>query len=183
MASPEICNPPTVKSAIKTLIHLINKAQKSITIQLLNYHVDIYRSSKKFTSIDSALRQAAKRGVQVKLLVSDWNKRKPGINGLKALVKVPNIQVKFATIPPFSQGFIPYARVIHSKVMRIDQNISWVGTSNWGYDYFYKSRNVEVVTQSIKVAGILDKLFLDLWNSTYSYPVMPYKEYTPPKIK
>jgi phosphatidylserine/phosphatidylglycerophosphate/cardiolipin synthase-like enzyme len=183
LASPEICNPPCVGSAIKALIHLINRAQKGISIQLLNYHVDIYESSKSFTIIDNALRGAAQRGVKIKLLVSDWNKREPGVKGLKALVEVPNIQVKFATIPPFSQGFIPYARVIHSKVMRIDHKISWIGTSNWGYNYFYKSRNVEVVTHSVKVAKILDKLFISLWNSKYSYPVQPDKEYTPPKIK
>ena len=47
--------------------------------------------------------------------------------------------------PRRSRGFIPYARVIHSKVMRVDDDLCWVGTSNWGYDYFFRSRNVEVV--------------------------------------
>jgi len=116
-------------------------------------------------------------------MVADWNKRKPDVEALKELVKVQNIQVKFVTIPSFSEGFIPYARVIHSKVMRIDQNISWIGTSNWGYEYFHRSRNIEVVTHVNEVAKILDELFLGLWTSSYSYPVLPNKEYSPPKIK
>jgi phosphatidylserine/phosphatidylglycerophosphate/cardiolipin synthase-like enzyme len=182
VASPPACNPHGVKSAVDVLIKLIDGAKKKITVQLLNYHVDIYRSSEKFTVIDDALRRAAKRGVDVKLLVSDWNKRKPGVNGLKDLVKVAGIRIKFATIPVYSKGFIPYARVIHSKVMRIDDRVSWVGTSNWGKRYFYGSRNVEVVTLQPAVAKTLDRLFEQLWNSSYCCPVEPGKEYQPPRI-
>ena len=182
VASPFAQTPRGIPDALDTLIGLINNAKKQITIQLLDYHTEIYKSEKKFTVIDEALRKAASRGVQVKLLVADWNKRKPGVNGLKELVKVPNIEVKFATIPVYSKGFIPYARVIHSKVMRIDDVISWVGTSNWGDRYFYQSRNIEVVTHEPEVAKILTQLFQRLWDSPYTYPVEPDKEYEPPKI-
>jgi phosphatidylserine/phosphatidylglycerophosphate/cardiolipin synthase-like enzyme len=108
---------------------------------------------------------------------------KPGIDALKKLVRTPDIQIKFATIPQSREEFIPYARVIHSKVMRIDENISWVGTSNWGYRYFYKSRNIEVVTREPTVANTLDCLFNQLWKSSYAYPVDPEKDYEPPRIK
>ncbi len=181
-ASPEEYNPPGVKSALKTLIQLIDKAQKRITVQLLSFHEDIYGSKERFTLISDALTRAAERGVTVQMVVSDWNKRKPRVDDLKRLVQVPNLHIKFATIPQSKEGFIPYARVIHSKVMRIDDHISCVGTSNWAYSYFYKSRNVEVVTQNPSVARILDRLFNQLWNSSYTYPVEPGKEYTAPRI-
>lgn len=181
VASPELFNPPGVNSALKALIRLIDGAKKKITVQLLNYHMDIYNSQDKFTEIDDALRRAAGRGVSVKMLVADWNKRNPGVNGLKGLTIVRGVTVKFGTIPGHSGGFIPYARVIHSKVMRIDENISWVGTSNWGHRYFYTSRNIEIVTHDRKVAKTLDRLFNELWNSKYTYPVEPDKEYTPPR--
>ena len=181
VGSPDEYNPPSVKSAIKTLVDLIDHAKKKITIQLLDYSTDIPRSEEKFTAIDNALRRAAARGVQVRLLVSDWNKDKPEVESIQALAKLKNFEVKFATIPEFSGGYIPYARVIHSKVMRIDDTISWVGTSNWGYGYFYKSRDVEVVTHIKEVARVLDQLFNELWKSSYTYFVDPAKEYTPPK--
>ena len=95
---------------------------------------------------------------------------------------MPGIVVKFATIPPSREGFIPYARVIHSKVMRIDKDLSWVGTSNWGHGYFYTSRNVEVITYNPSIAQTLDRLFSRLWKSPYTYPVEPGKEYEPPVI-
>ena len=182
VASPAAYNPPGIKNSLAVLTGLIDKSKKKITIQLLDYHVDVYKSIEKFTIIDNALRRAAGRGVDVKLLVSDWNKRKPGVNGLKDLVKVPGISVRFATIPEHSKGFIPYARVIHSKVMRVDNDLSWVGTSNWGKRYFFGSRNVEVVLRRKKTARILDRLFDQLWNSPYCYPVDPEKEYSPPRI-
>jgi phosphatidylserine/phosphatidylglycerophosphate/cardiolipin synthase-like enzyme len=95
---------------------------------------------------------------------------------------VKNIEIKFVTIPPFSGGFIPYARVIHSKVMRVDEDVSWVGTSNWSYDYFFKSRNVEVILRLPEAAGVLDEIFLSLWNGPYAQRLDPEKEYTPPRI-
>ena len=182
VAAPGDYNPPGVKDALLTLVRLIDEAQKRITIQLLKYRTDIYKSPEKFTHIDNALRRAAARGVAIKMVVSDWNKHAPEVTGLQALAKVPGIQIKFATIPAYSKGFIPYARVIHSKVMRIDEGICWVGTSNWGYRYFYNSRNVEVVSHNRQAAKILDRLFDELWNSAYTYPVDPEKEYKPPKV-
>lgn len=182
VASPAAYIPPGIEDSLVELVRLIDGAKKKITVQLLDYHVDVYGSAEKFTTIDDALRRAAARGVDVKLLVSDWNKRKPGVDGLKDLVKVTGIQVRFATIPRYSEGFIPYARVIHSKVMRVDDGISWVGTSNWGKRYFFGSRNIEVVSFVPGLAKTLDRLFQQLWNSGYSYPVEPNKEYSPPRI-
>ncbi len=116
------------------------------------------------------------------MLVSNWNLRAPQVEGLRELARVPNIEVKFAVIPPFPGGFIPYARVIHSKVMRVDDDLSWVGTSNWGHDYFFRSRNVEVVLRLPQVARVLDEIFLSLWNGPYVHKLDPDKKYQPPRI-
>jgi phosphatidylserine/phosphatidylglycerophosphate/cardiolipin synthase-like enzyme len=182
VAGPEKINPPGVVSALKILIKLIDGAEKKITVQLLSFDEEIGKSTERFTIISDALKRAAGRGVAVHILVSDWNKRKPAVDDLKHLVRVPGIEIKFATIPPSGEGFIPYARVVHSKVLRIDKDLSWVGTSNWGYGYFYTSRNVEVVTHDPSIAQTLDRLFISLWNSPYTYPVEPGKEYEPPAV-
>lgn len=181
VATPEAYNPPGVESALTVLVRLLDGARKSVTIQLLDYKEDIYGKEEKFTTISGALTRAAGRGVKIRMLVSDWNKREPRVDALKRLVQVPNIDIRFAAIPQRPDEFIPYARVIHSKVMRIDGEISWVGTSNWGYGYFYNSRNVEVVTGDAAVGKKLDGLFQQLWSSEYTEPVDPKKEYTPPR--
>ncbi len=184
VSSPGSFNPPGVKSGIDVLLNLIDKAKKHITVQLLDYSEARYGASKTYEDIGNALSRAAGRGVRVRMLVSDWNKRKPKVDSVKKLAKVPNIQVKFVTIPQSKKaGFIPYARVIHSKVMRIDDTLCWVGTSNWGYGYFYSSRNVEAVVHDPPTAKTLDRLFQQLWTSPYAYPVEADKEYAPPKRK
>jgi len=182
LASPGKFNPPGVKAALPELVHLIDGAKRHITIQLLNYSTYRHHKKKRFLDIDNALRAAATRGVDIKMMVSDWNKREPAIEDLKSLAAVPGITVKFVTIPPSKEGFIPYARVIHSKVMRVDDDVCWVGTSNWGYDYFYASRNLELVIRNRAIADKLDKLFADLWNSSYGMGVNPKAVYKPPRI-
>ncbi|NOZ13422.1 MAG: phospholipase [Acidobacteria bacterium] len=182
VASPGKFNPPGVNAALPELLNLIGKAKKKITIQLLNYSTWRYHSKKRFFDIDAALRAAAKRGVRVRMMVSDWNKRKPAVRDVQSLAAVPGITVKFVTIPPSKTGFIPYARVIHSKVMRVDDTVCWIGTSNWAYDYFYSSRNLELVIRNRKIANTLDMLFSNLWNSAYAVKVKPKADYKPPRI-
>lgn len=180
-ASPEKFNPPGIESSLKWIKKIISGAEKSISIQLLNYKTGVYKSDREFTELYEVLEKAASRGVQIRVAVADWNLKKPGIGSIKSLAEVKGIIVKVFTIPEFSKGFIPYSRVIHSKVMRVDDNISWVGTSNWGFDYFYSSRNVEVVLKIKKVASILDSLFEELWDSGYGEILDPGKEYIAPK--
>lgn len=180
VASPDNCKPLGVWGALGGLLKLLNGARRRVTVQLLSYSTAMPRGS--FLLIDRALRQAAGRGVKVSLLVSDWNLRPPALAGLKELARVPNIDVRYAVIPPARRGFIPYARVIHSKVMRVDDDVCWVGTSNWGYEYFCESRNVEVILKRPDIARVLDSLFLSLWNGPYVHKLDPESEYRAPKI-
>ena len=182
VASPAPFNPPGVHGALETLIRLLDQAQERVTVQLLSYSVEGGKEGGPFILIDRALRRAARRGVRVQLLVSNWNLRRPHVDGLRELARVANIEIRFAVIPQAQQGFIPFARVIHSKVMRIDDDLCWVGTSNWGYDYFFSSRNIEVVLRRPAVARVLDELFLSLWNGPFVQRLDPDREYHPPRI-
>jgi len=184
VASPEKFNSPGIGNALETLVGLLDGARRQVSVQLLSYSTAAPKGKggARFLVIDQALRRAAGRGVSVRLLVSDWNLRQPGLDSLRDLARVTNIEVKFAVIPPAGRGFIPYARVIHSKVMRVDDDVCWVGTSNWGYDYFFASRNVEVVLRRPAAARVLDEIFLSLWNGPYVHKLDPEKEYQPPRI-
>jgi len=181
VASPIACNPPGVGEALEALVAAIDHARSRVTVQLLSYSIEA-GGGEKFLAIDQALRRAAARNVRVRLLVADWNLRASQLAGLKGLAREPNIEVRFVVIPPASRGFIPYARVVHSKVMRVDDDLCWVGTSNWGYDYFFKSRNIEVMLQRPNIARVLDEIFLSLWNGPYAHKLEPDKEYQAPKI-
>lgn len=163
------------------LIKLIDGAKKELFFHVLTYSPSS-RGREYYAALDNALRRAAVRGVKVHVMTSDWSKRKPTIDHLKSLSVIPNIEVKMTTIPVWSGGFIPFARVDHRKILIIDDSDCWLGTSNWEKSYFYAGRNIGVVVQNFKIVKKLKDIYLQSWNGEYSYNVKPEIEYTPPKI-
>lgn len=126
------------------------------------------------------MRAAAQRGVKIKLMVSNWNTEAPAIAYLKSLALLPNVEIRVVTLPKASEGFIPFARVIHSKTMSIDGKVAWVGTSNWAGGYFDLSRNLEVVMRNEQMAQRIAALHQQLWDSPYAAPLDVNKTYPKP---
>ncbi len=163
------------------IVHLIDSARERVRLQLLTYN-PVGRDGDYYHELESALRCAAARGVTVQLLLADWCKRSYIIPYLKSLTLVPRIEVRLTSIPGWSGGFIPYARVIHAKYLVVDGNRFWLGTSNWAKDYFHVSRNVGLVGGGGDVGGQLDRFFLTGWDSPYTETVRPEIEYERPRI-
>jgi phosphatidylserine/phosphatidylglycerophosphate/cardiolipin synthase-like enzyme len=162
------------------LVALIDGAKTDVSVQLLTYRPVSGREYD--ATLDGALRRAAARGVRVRLLVADWCKRASTIPHLKSLAPLPNFGVRMMTIPQWSGGFVPYARVIHAKYMVVDGRAAWVGTSNWERDYFHESRNVGVVIESATIAARLTSFFDGNWDGEYAYDVKPEVAYEVPRI-
>lgn len=179
VASPPQLNPPGIRSALEALLELLSAAKKSIRIQLLDY-APVSGKPLFWPEIDNALRAAAVRGVKVQLLVSHWNTEEAEIPHLKSLSLVPGIEIRIATIPEHSSGHIPYARVVHSKYMVVDDKVLWLGTSNWSRGYFYASRNVELIFRVPDLARQGFEIFERLWNSPYCEKIDINKVYPKP---
>ncbi len=167
---------------LPALVELIDGAQERVRIQLLNYKTSDYQG-RYFDELDAALRRAAARKVPVELMVADWSKKRWTIEGLQSLQCMPRIDVKLVTLPEHSSGFIPYARVVHAKYLVVDGQRAWLGTSNWGRDYFHSSRNVGLVVDGAPFAAQLDAYFEDLWTSEYAALVEPGARYEAPRTK
>ncbi len=166
---------------LPALLAAIEGAQQRVRVQLLSYKTYGY-GGETFTDLDDALRAAASRGVQIELLLADWNTGRSAIAGLKSLQKETGIEVRMVTIPEAKQGFIPFARVVHCKYMTVDGHFAWVGTSNWSPDYFYQSRNLGLVVEGSSFARDLDGFFEDLWQGPYVETVDPEREYEAKRI-
>jgi phosphatidylserine/phosphatidylglycerophosphate/cardiolipin synthase-like enzyme len=179
--SPEGYLPDPATWDLPKLVKLIDGAKRSVRVQLLTYRARS-RDGGAFPELEDALKRAAARGVEVSLLVADWSKRKGTIEGLQALRQVPGLTVKLVTIPRWSGGFIPFARVVHAKYMVVDGERAWVGTSNWERDYFTQSRNVGVIVEGEAFAKRLERFFGDTWASPYAAEVDPKAAYTAPNI-
>ncbi len=147
------------------LLDMIRSAESSIRIQLLSYS-PLSREG-LYEHLDFALRKAAARGVHVQMILSDWNFYSPRIEYIKSLHAIPNIDIKFSTIPEASEGYIGYARVEHCKFMVVDDKAFWLGTSNWSESYFYRGRNLGIVLENEKLSGRVGQIFLKSWNSEY----------------
>jgi phosphatidylserine/phosphatidylglycerophosphate/cardiolipin synthase-like enzyme len=181
VASPRDLLPPGVAWDLPRMVQLLDAATASITIELLTYRADTDQGL--WDELEAPLVRAAARGVQVQLLLADWSKRPRTIGGLQKLARIPNIAVRLTTIPPWSGGFIPFARVSHAKALVVDGRRAWLGTSNWEKDYFYKSRNVGVIVDDPALAAQIARFFATLWQSPYAVPVDPDAVYTPPRIE
>jgi phosphatidylserine/phosphatidylglycerophosphate/cardiolipin synthase-like enzyme len=179
--SPQGYLPDPATWDLPRLVGLIDGAGRSVRVQLLTHRARS-RDGEEFLELEGALKRASARGVKVELLVSDWSKRAGTIEGLQALHAPPNLIVKIATLPRWSGGFIPYARVVHAKYMVVDGQSAWLGTSNWERDYFTETRNVGLIVEGAAFARELERYFSDIWTSPYSAEVDPRATYTPPPI-
>lgn len=183
VASPNAYNPSGVGDSQTALPKLLGEAKTEVRIQLLDYVPLSYGPDQQrpfYPVIDNALRAALARGVKVKLMVSNWNTEQPGIYHLKSLALLPGMEIRIVTLPQASSGFIPYARVLHSKTMSIDDKIAWIGTSNWSGGYLDNSRNLELVLRNEKMAVRLDELHEQTWSSPYAQPLDILKDYPKP---
>jgi phosphatidylserine/phosphatidylglycerophosphate/cardiolipin synthase-like enzyme len=182
LASPKAFNPPGVGDSETELPRLLAEARTEVRVQLLDYVPLSYAPGRRpyYALIDNAIRSALARGVTVKLMVSNWNTEKPAIDYLKSLAVLPGMELRIVTLPQAAGGFIPFARVTHSKTMVIDGRLAWVGTSNWAGGYFDKSRNLEVVLRNEKMAARIAALHEQLWASPYAQPIEIGRDYPKP---
>jgi phosphatidylserine/phosphatidylglycerophosphate/cardiolipin synthase-like enzyme len=182
VASPWRRNPNGVGDSESELTTLIGEAKSDIVIQVLDYNPTTYGRPKHFYAvIDNALRDAAVRGVKIKLLVSHWNTDQPAIDHLKSLSLIPGIEVRIITIPEAKEGRIPFARTAHSKYMVADGKVAWIGTSNWAGGYLDQSRNLEIVVKDAALAARAAKMHAHLWDSPYTAPLDVQKTYSKPR--
>ena len=182
VASPAQLLPPGVAWDLPQLIELIDRANHRVRVQVLTYRASD-RGGEPWTELDDALRRAAARGVRVELLVADWSKRRPTIDGLQQLARARGIEIRLVSIPAWSGGFIPYARVVHAKLLAVDGRAAWLGTSNWEKDYFYRSRNVGLVIEEPGLAARIDLFFEAGWSSRYAERLDPDATYQPPRVQ
>ncbi len=181
VASPPFLTPKDIRPSIEALVDLIDQAQQTVRVQLLTYS-PISGQDHFWPRLDNALRSAAVRGVKVRLLVSDWVLGGRALPHLKALTLIPNLEVKVASIPEAKEGHIPFARVIHSKYLVVDEVHLALGTSNWEESYFTESRNIELVFRDSPLATEAARIHDRLWNSRYAFALDPARGYEKRKV-
>ena len=179
--SPAEVTPSKCNSEISELVRIIKNSKERLCIQMYSYSLKGEKNGEEFDNIDKVLRNAASRGVKIKIIFSNWAIKKGATESIQALSTVPNIEIKFSSIPEYSGGFIPYSRVEHCKYFISDSKYSWVSTGNWERGYFYESRNATMIIQNKKINSLLEEVFLRDWNGNLTEFVDANREYKPVK--
>jgi phosphatidylserine/phosphatidylglycerophosphate/cardiolipin synthase-like enzyme len=181
VASPPALLPAGVAWDLPRLVALIDGAKASVEVELLTYRAD--DDGAAWDELEAPLIRAAARGVTVRLLLADWSKRKKTLAGLQRLARSSKIELRLISVPAWSGGFIPYARVAHAKLMVVDGARGWLGTSNWERDYFYQSRNVGLLLEDRAVVTQLAAFFASAWQSPYTAVFDPAAAYEAPRVE
>jgi phosphatidylserine/phosphatidylglycerophosphate/cardiolipin synthase-like enzyme len=179
-ASPPQALPPGIPWDEPLLVALIDSASKTLCAQVLTF--DPVSGRQYHEALEGALKRAAARGVRVRLMLSNWNKRSGSLPYVKSLAATPGIEVRFSNLPEWSGGFIPYARVEHPKYAVADDEFCWIGTSNWTGEGFHGSRNLSVFISGGRLPATVGNYFETGWQSPFAEPVDPCADYLPPRI-
>jgi putative cardiolipin synthase len=165
------------RNAFAARVLLARAAERTMDVQYYIWHKDMTG-----TLLFAALRQAADRGVRVRLLLDDQ-----GTSGLDTVLSAldahPNIEVRLFN--PFvirSMRALGYLtdfsranRRMHNKSFTVDSQVTIVGGRNVGDAYFGADDDVLFADLDIMAIGpVVNDVSRDFdryWNSNSSYPV------------
>jgi phosphatidylserine/phosphatidylglycerophosphate/cardiolipin synthase-like enzyme len=162
---------------LDNIVRMVDAAKGEIVFQSL--HLSPEDRGIRDARLIDALTRAAGRGVKVRAAISDWTVDGHGIKDLQEFSKTPNVEAKLSILPEWSGGYIPFARVDHTKYMVVDTLWTWVGTSNLEPGYFHTSRNYGMVLRNRNIAHQARRSFASVWQSPTAVRVRPDTTFTP----
>ena len=133
-----------IRNADVVWLELIRGAQH--TLDFAEFYASDHAPS-PLTPVIEAVEAAADGGVQVRFVGEEkFTKTYPEI--LERLGKHKNIEMRRLDYSKVAGG------VLHARYFLVDGAKSWIGTSNWEKDYFYKSRNVGFMSRARLSPGV-----------------------------
>jgi putative cardiolipin synthase len=167
--------------AFTSRMTLIKAAQKTLDIQ----YYAIFADDTTERMFD-ALREAAGRGVRIRILLDDFNTSGKNAQVLK-LAFEKNIELRLFNPLPGGRGSMFFRilsnlkdvarmqRRMHNKIFAADNAVAIIGGRNLGETYFGQSEGTNFVDIDLLAAGRiardLSRSFDQYWNNPLAYPV------------
>jgi len=162
-------------------VELARRAQRSLDLQYYELHDD-----ETGRLLMRTLRDAAQRGVRVRLLLDDlYTAGSDPV--LRALAAYPNIELRLFNPFPMGRGslstrlaasLLDFSRVnhrMHNKLFIADGAMAVAGGRNIGNEYFMVGEDANYIDLDVFALGPvvpqLAALFDEYWNSEYAYPI------------
>jgi phosphatidylserine/phosphatidylglycerophosphate/cardiolipin synthase-like enzyme len=167
--SPPSLMPRWVTLEQSSLVNFIQRTHHILRIQVMTLSaIRHYGPDGWWPELDTAIRDAAARGVDVHIIVADWALREPMQSYLKSLAALPHITIRFTRVPESAEGFIPFARVEHAKYAIFDDRSIYVGTGNWEWSYFNNTVDASLFFEGTQPAQTLARIFDRDWDGPYA---------------
>lgn len=168
-------------AAFSSRLALIDAAEKTLDLQYYAIHAD-----PSTDRLFEHLRQAAARGVRIRILLDDFNSTGPNAQVLK-LAFEPGIELRLFNPLPGGRGssvlrifgsLNDVARIqrrMHNKIFVADNAVAITGGRNLGETYFGQGRDTNFVDLDVLAGGPivrdLSASFDQYWNNPLAYPV------------
>ena len=167
--------------AFTSRMTLIRAAQKTLDLQYYAVHADATTER-----LFDALKEAASRGVRIRILLDDFNTAGENAQILKFAFE-PNVEMRLFNPLPSNRASALWRivsslgdaarlqRRMHNKIFVADNAVAITGGRNLGDTYFGQSEGVNFVDMDVLAAGRivrdLSRSFDQYWNNPLAYPV------------
>jgi phosphatidylserine/phosphatidylglycerophosphate/cardiolipin synthase-like enzyme len=157
-AAPKPINEPVTITPLLTpdpgiyqeaILNLINSVSKSLYIQLQYIHPSSDPANAKFTDLINAVAAKINGGIDVRIILSEFQTTKGGLDALQAAgINLNNVRIQ---------------NNVHNKGFVFDHKIVVVSSMNWSGEGVLSNRDAGVILANATAAQYYEQVFLDDW--------------------
>jgi len=142
-----------------TMLKLINSATTSIYIQLQYIHPSSDPAKAKFTDLIDAVAAKIEAGLDVRIILSEFQTLKGGLDALQAAgINLDKVKIQSN---------------VHNKGFVFDSKIVVISSMNWSGEGVLNNRDAGVVLENATAAAYYEKVFLDDWANHAQHKSVP----------
>ncbi len=133
------------------ILNLINSVNTSLYIQLQYIHPSSDPAKAKFTELIDAVAAKINKGLDVRIILSEFQTMKGGLDALQAAgIKLDNVKIQ---------------NNLHNKGFVFDHKVAVVSSMNWSGEGVLSNRDAGVIIDNATAAAYYEKLFLEDWTN------------------
>lgn len=133
------------------ILNLINSVKTSLYIQLQYIHPSSDPANAKFTELIDAVAAKISAGVDVRIILSEFQTMKGGLDALQAAgISLKNVKIQ---------------NNVHNKGFVFDHKVVVVSSMNWSGEGVLSNRDAGVIIENATAAQYYENVFLDDWTN------------------
>jgi phosphatidylserine/phosphatidylglycerophosphate/cardiolipin synthase-like enzyme len=133
------------------ILNLITSVKHSLYIQLQYIHPSSDPANAKFTELLDAVAAKINAGLDVRIILSEFQTEKGGLDALQAAgINLDNVKIQ---------------NNVHNKGFVFDHKVVVVSSMNWSGEGVLSNRDAGVIIDNVTAAQYYEQVFLDDWKN------------------